>query len=977
MSVRVTRGTLAGFAFVLGIAWPAVTDAKADLNESYGKLPLHFEANQGQTHKDVRFLSRGPGYGLYLTGNEAVLVLSTPDPEKNLNTRSTSGQPATPAQTKPVALRMSLIGAAPAPLVSGLEELPGKANYFVGKDSSQWRTNVPTYAKVHYREVYPGIDLVYYGNQRQLEYDFIVSPDADPGKIALTFKGAKRLEIDAQGDLVLHLPGGAIRQHKPVIYQDIDGVRQEIAGSYVRKGANRVGFKVAAYDRSRPLVIDPVVLAYSTYLGGNDRDFTSGIAVDTNSNVYVAGVIRSTDFPTTAGAFQSTYGGGFSDTFVTKLNPAGSALVYSTYLGGNSDDQGFGIVVDASGNAYVTGRTISNNFPTTTGAFQTSGIGVFVTKLNPAGSVAYSTLLGDGSGNAIAVDAAGNAYVTGDTQLPNLPTTAGALQASHAGGTYDAFVTKLNPAGSALVYSTYLGGNGWDRGFGIAVDAAGNAYVTGETASLNFPTTVGAFQPVLSNNSTDVFVSKLNSSGSGLIYSTLLGGSGTDSGTGIALDAAANAYVTGTTGSRDFPNTSGAFQTANATANGEGNIGWDTFVTKLNPTGSALVYSTYLGSSRDDLGKGIAVDANGNAHVTGTTFGRDFPTTSGPYRPTAPGGAFVTKLNPGGSALVYSTYLGGGVGATGRGIAVDTAGNAYVTGYTDSNDFPTTPGAFQPIFVGSFTAAFIAKIIDNSSPPQPFRLEGNAASFAGNWSFYGVEIGTFSGGSIAAANQAGATATFRFTGTSVNWIGVKCNACGIATISIDGGTPVSVNTFGPRASGNLVSENVFSVSGLAPGVTHTLTITVTGTSAPGSGGTYIAVDAFDVMPVRQEQSAAAYTGSWPSYGSDAGTFSGGNVVASNQTDATATFSFLGTAVSWLGARCNVCGIATVSIDGGAPVTVNTFGLGAPGSLVWDSVYYASGLAPGVMHTLRISVTGAADPASGGSYVAVDGFDVTR
>jgi hypothetical protein len=307
----------------------AVTDDRP--SESYGNLRLHFEANQGQTDKEVRFLSRGVGYGLYLTGSEAVLVLTKPDAK---------------AQGKSVALRMSLVGSSRKPAVSGLEEQSGKANYFVGQDRSKWRTNVPTYARVQYKNVYPGIDLVYYGNQRQLEYDFIVAPGADARKIVLGFKGADKLEIDAEGDLVLRTYGGTVRQHKPVIYQDIDGVRQEIAGSYVRKGANRVGFEVAAYDRSRPLVIDPIVLSYSTFIGA-----AGSIAVDADGNAYVAGGTESSTLPTSAGAFQPTGNGG-ADVYVAKLNPSGSALIYSTYLGGGGGDFSGGIAVDAAGNAY-------------------------------------------------------------------------------------------------------------------------------------------------------------------------------------------------------------------------------------------------------------------------------------------------------------------------------------------------------------------------------------------------------------------------------------------------------------------------------------------------------------------------------------------------------------------------------------------------------------------------------------------------
>jgi hypothetical protein len=723
------------FTAFASFAASALAASDARISESYGKLPLHFEANQGQAHEDVRFLARGHGYGLYLTAGEAVLVL----------TRSDAKRDAQP-QAKPAALRMSLVGAARKPLLSGRDELPGKANYFIGKDQSKWRTNVPTYAKVRYRGVYPGIDLLYYGNQRQLEYDFVVAPGADPKKIVLGFKGADKLEIDAQGELVLHVGGSEIRQHKPVVYQEIGGVRREIDGGYVLKGAKRVGFQLAAYDRNRPLIIDPVVLSHSTYLGGSRNERGSGIAVDANGNAYVTGGTTSNNFPTEFGGLQRACAGTFcggGEAFVTKLNPTGSALIYSTYLGGTGQDMGgFSIAVDLAGNAYVTGSTESGDFPTTVGAYQRVQRGftnAFITKLNPTGSaLIYSTLLGGdnfNSGSGIAVDAAGSAYVTGRTSSNIFPTTAGAFQMTFAGGGFfagDAFVTKLDPAGSTPIYSTYLGGSGSDEAWGIALDSEGNAYVTGRTQSKNFPTTAGAYQPALRSGATgNAFVTKLNTTGSAAVYSTYLGGSRTefdfgsaDEAFGIAVDIAGNAYVTGETISTDFPTTPGAFQPAKRNVVRDvllGGTTTDGFVTKLDPTGSALVYSTYLGGSESDHGRGIAVDSSGNAYVTGWTRSIDFPTTVEAVRPIrgdASVDAFVTKLNQDGSTLVYSTYLGGGDADVGVGIFVDAQGDAYVTGATVSTDFPTTPGVFQPNSGGN-EDAFVAKITNVVLPALP------------------------------------------------------------------------------------------------------------------------------------------------------------------------------------------------------------------------------------------------------------------
>src|SRR5439155_5258528 len=359
-----SRRILTLLTFVTGFALPFAAAAEARVSQSYGKLPLHFEANQGQTHQDVRFLARGAGYSRYLTAGEAVLVLTKPNPHAKRDLRSTPERRGTQPRGTPVVVRMSLVGAAPKPLVSGLDELPGKANYLIGKDPAKWRTNVPTYAKVHYREVYRGIDLVYYGNQRQLEYDFVVSPGANPERIVLGFQGAERLEINAEGELVLHAAEGALRQQKPVIYQEINGVRTKIDGRYVLKDTHRVGFQVAAYDQNRPLVIDPT-LVYSTYLGGSGFDEAFGIAVDAAGAVYVTGRTPSTDF--TAGCTApctvlDAILGGSSDAFVAKLNETGTALVYSTYLGGSDDDLGYGIAVDAAGAVYVTGGTSSADF---------------------------------------------------------------------------------------------------------------------------------------------------------------------------------------------------------------------------------------------------------------------------------------------------------------------------------------------------------------------------------------------------------------------------------------------------------------------------------------------------------------------------------------------------------------------------------------------------------------------------------------
>jgi hypothetical protein len=668
---------------------------------AYGRLPLSFEANQGQTDAHVNFLSRGQGYSLFLTPTQAVLDTS----------QSSAGN----------VLSMQLLGSDPAAHALGLEQLPGVSNYLIGNDPSQWHTNIPNYARVEYQNVYPGIDLVYYGNNQQhLEYDFVLAPGANPNAIQLSFQGTQGMTVDSQGNLVLHTAGGDVVEQAPVLYQASNGVRQSVSGHYVLESNSQVGFQVGAYDPTRPLIIDPTYsLVYSTYLGVKGSSSGAAIAVDGSGDAYVTGTTTSTNFPT-SNPWQASNAGG-QDVFVTKLNATGTGLVYSTYLGGSGDDLGLGIALDSSGNAYITGDTHSSNFPTLN-AFQPvypgGAMDGFVSKFNATGGLVYSTYLG-GSGGAgiggIAVDTSGNAYVSGATSSKDFPTTAGAFQTSLATlpiGGADGFVVKLNASGSALVYSTYLGGATYGSSQNaIAVDTAGEAYVTG-FGSGDYPITSNAFQTSIVSTSATV-VSKLNATGSGLLYSTFLGastGSALDQGLGIAVDAAGDAYVTGETGSTVFPIKNG-FQTTFG-----GNIR-DAFVSVLNPAASgaaSLLYSSYLGGSSDDQGNAIAVDSSGKAYATGYTYSANFPTANA-FQPTFGGytDAFVTAVNPaltGAASLVYSSYLGGNNADSGAGIAVDTSGNAYVTGSTRSKDFPTTKkAAFQTTLSGD-NDAFVTKI---------------------------------------------------------------------------------------------------------------------------------------------------------------------------------------------------------------------------------------------------------------------------
>jgi len=516
------------------------------------------------------------------------------------------------------------------------------------------------------------------------------------------------LRVDADGDLVLKTADGELRQKRPLAYQETAAGLVEVEVGYRVKG-RRVAFQLARYDQARRLVIDPVFF-YSTYLGGSGSDTGHSIAVDGSGNAYVTGQTTSTNFPTTNP--QQVSNGGGEDAFVTKINAAGSARVYSTYLGGSSTDQGKGIAVDGSGNVYVTGYTLSTNFPTSNPLQPSSGgsSDAFVTKINSAGNtLLYSTYLG-GSGNdqgkSIAVDGSGNPYVTGETTSTNFPTT-NPLQASFGGGSHDVFVTKINAAGSARVYSTYLGGSGADTGQGMAVDGSGNAYVTGLTTSTDFPVT-NPLQAGAGGGTYDAFVTKINAAGSARVYSTYLGGNGIDSANGIALDGSGNAYVTGYTSSTNFP-------TTNPVQAGFGGGPYDAFMVKINAAGSAPVYSTYFGGTGDDAGKGIAVDGSGNAYLTGYTSSTNFPTTN-PLQASSGGSvdAFVTKINATGSARLYSTYVGGSGSEEGDGIALDGSGNAYVTGHTFSTNFPTT----NPLQAsnGGSSDAFILSISNDTSP---------------------------------------------------------------------------------------------------------------------------------------------------------------------------------------------------------------------------------------------------------------------
>ena len=685
---------------------------------SLGQLPVAFEANVGQEDPEVRFRARTGATSLFLTDTEAVFDVA--------------------GDAAPV--RWRLVGVDPDARPAGLELRTGVTNYYGGPDRATWFEGVPRYGRVVYGDAYPGIDIVYYGSGGgQLEYDFVVAPGADPALIAVAFEGAE-VHLDDAGDLVV---GPALRHRRPIVYQDVAGGRRAVDASYVLDGGI-VRFGLGPYDRSLPLVIDPII--YSTYLGGDDHDNGQGIAVDASGQAVITGPSPSSNFPTRNPIPGTSGPGGF----VAKLNAGGTDLLFSTHLRMSGGSSGRALALDDKGNAYVTGVT-GKPFPTTPGAFQAcepafpgdeTDRQAFVVKLSPTGSLIYSTCLGGNGGDVglgIAVDGGGHAYVTGSTSSTNFPLANQLPTGATLRGEYDGFVTKLNPTGTGAIYSTYLGGSLIDASKGIGVDGAGNAYVSGITHSADFPV-AGGLDAALGGER-DLFVAKLSSSGSSLTYSRFLGGSGpdgvhgVDGQTGFAVDGQGNAFVASMTSSSDFPVAGAAYQGAPAG-------GTDVVVSKLSPSG-ALSYSTYLGGSSDDGGSlvGLALGGDGRVHLLGQTVSANFPLGRADpplvVPPPSAGGfaspLFVSTLSADGSTLVSSTYFGTGNEFSHLAIAVDGAGIRYLTGGTNGSDFPTTAGAFQtalaPNPFNAKTDAFITKLDPDvgflrvtTKPPLPSQI---------------------------------------------------------------------------------------------------------------------------------------------------------------------------------------------------------------------------------------------------------------
>ena len=692
-------------------------------SDRYFVHSLVFEASSTSFQSPESFTARARGFTASFSGSGAALSLNSGRESTDAATsRRHPGLIESPSASIKVS-RILLKNASGNPGLSGDEELPGKVNYLLGKDPTQWKTNIPTYARVRYSGVYPGIDLVYYGTQDQLEFDFDVAPDANPRRIELQFDGAHKLSLDRRGNLKILVGDSSIQLHKPVIYQQRDGRREPIAGSFRLLDRHTVGFILGHYDHARSLVIDPI-LTYSTYLGLPEFGSANAVAVDGAGNAYVTGMY-TTGFPVTAGAYQTANASqevGGSNAFVTKFDPNGN-VIYSTYLGGSMQDGGNAIAVDAAGNAYVAGYTASPDFPVTSGAYQTTDkvtnqpsfrqFTTFVTKLNPSGSgLVYSTFLGGSKcdcsapftqgqeqATSIGLDSSGNAWIAGFTFSTDFPTTPNAVQTANPEASQQAFanfLTKLNSSGSALDYSTYLGSA--NSSPSLAVDAAGNVYIAGDTAnSATFPTTPGAYLSSSSGLDVDSFIAKFSSAGGAPVYSTLVGGTGGGSWfKAIAVDSAGNAYVTGGQNG-GIPTTPGVI----------GPNGGGALTLKMNPTGTALVYSTGLGVSA--IGNTIAVDSSGNAYVAGSMGIATFPVTPNAFQTqiysleNSVYGSFVAKINATATAVDYATYLSG-FGANPDnaafcdcidGGALDSSGNFIVVGQGVSADFPTTPGAFE------------------------------------------------------------------------------------------------------------------------------------------------------------------------------------------------------------------------------------------------------------------------------------------
>ena len=830
------------------------------VSSAFDRLPLTFEANQGQTGAQAKFIARGKGYSAFLTAGGMVLSLR-PTPGVQANQMADATPTAGLNQSLKTTLQFKLLGANPNPTIIGEDEQRGRVNYFFGKDPKRWHTNVPSYARVRYKNVYPGIDLIYYGNHRQLEYDFAISPGADPRRIQFEITGANQIELDADGNLVLQTGSGELHFESPVVYQESNGQRVVIDGGYVMNDPTHIRFQVAQYDPVKALVIDPV-LVYSTYLGGSGTDQLTGIAVDSTGSIYVAGSTDSIDFPlATLGSLPM----GLSHVLVAKLDPTGSNLVYADYIGGSNQDSGSALVLDSANEVDITGSTQSTDFPIVNG-YQSTLPGyhaAFVTRISADGSsLLYSTYLGGDSWNqssGIALNSVGEVYVAGYTSSLNFP-VANAYQliaSPNQGGSYGmyGFVTKFSADGSSLIYSTFLGGNSnipqtctqgpcWPTPFniisGIAVDATDNAYVTGSTNTYNFPTTPGAYLTTDSapQDALIGFVSKLSSTGS-LDYSTYLYGS---SGApvqiaSIAVDGSGSAYVTGTAPSDGtFPITSTSICDPTLFLDGCSYA----FITKFDPTGSTLLYSTFLGRNNAAFPQAIVLDKNNDAYVLCETWGASFAIPNGIESYTNGADLLVAEIDPLASTELFATYLGGSGDEYPSGIAVDSSGNIYIGGQTRSGDFPVTSAAFQSQYGGGQLDAFVLKISAESAPSVAFS--------PATLQYASQTVGTISDPQLTLLRNMG-SASLSISSISVTGDFAETDDCGTG-VSAAGSCTFSV-TFTPIGTGSRLGTIVIQDD--AAGSPHVINLIGDGAGAAAS----LSLSRLSFAPVPVGSSSAA------------------------------------------------------------------------------------------------------------------------
>ncbi|MGQ3683529.1 MAG: SBBP repeat-containing protein [Candidatus Loosdrechtia sp.] len=682
---------------------------KQEIVQNIGKIQIPFIANEGQTDEQVAFYTGYSGGKVFVTKDGEIVYLFNHDP-----------------QLAGIVLKEKLIGKKISS-VKGEQEAITKVCYLKGQDVSGWRSGISVFDSVNLGEVYEGVELKLMVRGNTIEKCFFIGPGGDPGTIQQSLDGVYALKVNEKGQLEAKTTQGFVSFTKPVAYQEIDGKRVEVGCKYVvrepsflkevTQEANKhdgdgyhftYGFCVSSYDKTRELVIDPLLA--STYLGGSAADYISSIAIDTEGNIYAAGGTLSSDFPATAGAYDTHFNKRY-DAFIVKTNSDLTELLGATYLGGSFDDYGYPVAIDTDGNIYVAGTTRSTDFPVTAGAYQTSINGyvdTFIAKLNSdLTKLLASTFLGGAYydyGNALAIDADKNIYVGGYTDSSDFPTSPDAYDTAFK-NSYAVFLSKLDNNLTGLQASTYLGGSSDDRAYSIALDRWGNVYITGKTSSSDFPTTARVYDNSYNGFGGDAFVSRLNGNLTRLLSSTYLGGSSGDEGTSLAIDIRGNVYVTGKTASFDFPTTPNAYSTSFRGGSS------DAFVSLLEGSLANLISSTFLGGSSGENGSFIALDSEGSVYVTGNTSSSDFPTTPGAFDNSYNNGGdvFISRFDVGLSRLLSSTYLGGSAGEEGSSLAIDFSGNIYVAGKTTSSDFPVIQGAYDTLYGGFGGDAFLSR----------------------------------------------------------------------------------------------------------------------------------------------------------------------------------------------------------------------------------------------------------------------------